>query len=362
MIIDCHMHIFPFLGGACGWQSKKDHLAYLQRFMYGAVHPELAAKPEYWTGDVSEIGFKVGPYGRMEWTENGVDYYRQFMPPSLQRQVSTPEFMLAQMDHAGVDMSVLQNCKLYGKLNDYFYKAVQTYPDRFVATGEINEFRANQPREIEKLRYIVKELKFKALFYEAGRFLELGEPGGFNDKKFNHFWREVSDLGIAVLWNLTASKKHIDQMRALASLADRYPDIKSLVTMGFCVRPYLQDGRVDYPGELFDIVKKRPNIHIELAYPIQAGPPGWDYPYPEANNLIRKQYEILGPEKLVWGSDMPNVERNCTYKQSLTHLTKHCDFLTPKDLELILSGNIIRLLKINTNIPKTQRPVRAGTA
>ena len=95
MIIDCHMHIFPFLGGACGWESKKAHLAYLQRFMYGAAHPEVAAKPGYWTGDVPDIDFKVGPYGRMEWTESGADHYRQFMPPSLQRQVSTPEFILA---------------------------------------------------------------------------------------------------------------------------------------------------------------------------------------------------------------------------------------------------------------------------
>ena len=55
-------------------------------------------------------------------------------------------------------MSVLQNCKLYGKLNDYFFKAVQKYPDRFIGTGKIDEFKADQLREIEKLRYTVEEL------------------------------------------------------------------------------------------------------------------------------------------------------------------------------------------------------------
>jgi len=356
------MHIFPFLGRAGGWESQKAHLAYQQRFMYGAAHPEAAAKPGFWTGNVPDVKFKVGLNGRMEWEENGTTCYRQFMPPSMQKQISPPEFIIAQMDHAGVDMSVLQNCNLYGKLNKYFAEAVKKYPDRFVATGEINVFKADKPSELEKLRYLVKVLKFQGIFYEAGRFLENNEPAGFNDKKFERFWKEISDLGIAVLWNFTSSRRHIEQMRALGAWADKYPDVPALVSMGFCVRPYLENGKVKYPRKLFDIYAKRRNLHAELVYPIQAGPPGWDYPCPEANQLIKEQYEVLGPEKLLWGSDMPNVERNYTYKQSLTHLTRYCDFIKPKDMDLILSGNIIRIMKINTNVPKTPRAKLAGVA
>lgn len=361
MIIDCHMHVFPFLGGTCEWESQEAHLDYLQKFMYGAARPDAVAKPNFWTAKL-DINFSVGKYGRMEWIENGVDYYRQFMPPSLQEQIAPPEFILAQMEHAGVDMSVLQNCKLYGKLNTYFAEAVKKYPDRFMGTGEIDEFKADSPREIEKLHYIVKELKFTSLFYEAVRFMGIDEPAGFIDKKFDRFWKEVGDMGIAVLWNFTSSKKHLEQMRGLARWADKYPGIQSLVSMGFCVRPYLENGKVKYPKELFDIYVKRPNLHAELVYPIQTGLPGWDYPYPEANQLIKEQYEILGPSKLAWGSDMPNVERNCTYKQSLTHLTRYCDFIKPKDMELILSGNIARIMKIKTDVPKTPRPKLADVA
>ena len=361
MVIDCHMHIFPWLGSACGWESREAHLDYVQKYMYSVANPHEAVKPGYWNSKL-DINFQVGPYGRMEWAENGVNYYRQFMPPSLQEQTSPPEFIMVQMEQAGVDMSVLQNCQLYGKLNDYFYKAVQKYPDRFVGTGEINELMADKPREIEKLRYIIKELRFTGIFYDAGRFLEINEPAGFIDKKFDRFWKEVRALNIAVLWNFTSSKRHLEQMRALGTWADKYPEVPSLITMGFCVRPYLENGKVKYPKELFDIYGKRPNLHAELVYPIQAGPPGWDYPYLEANQLIKEEYETLGPQKLVWGSDMPNVERNCTYKQSLTHLMKYCNFINPKDMDLILSGNIIRIMKINTKVPKTPRAKLADTA
>ena len=150
-------------------------------------------------------------------------------------------------------------------------------------------------------------------------------------------------------------------MRAFSAWADRFPDIPSLVLMGFCVRPFKQNGRVEYPKELFDILKK-PNILVEIVYPIQVGPVGWDYPFPQAQELIKQQYEELGGDKLCWGSDMPNVERNCTYKQSLTYLTKYCDFIDRKDMELILGGNIARILKIKTDIPRTTRAKLADIA
>ena len=81
-----------------------------------------------------------------------------------------------------------------------------------------------------------------------------------------------------------------------------------------------------------------------------------DYSLEEAKKLIKQQYEELGAHKLCWGSDMPNVERNCTYRQCLTHLTKHCDFIKQADMELILGGNIARIMKIKTNLTPTPRP------
>jgi len=47
----------------------------------------------------------------------------------------------------------------------------------------------------------------------------------------------------------------------------------------------------------------------------------------------------LGPTKLLWGSDMPNVERNCTYRQSLDYLRKYNDYIPAADMAMILGGN-----------------------
>ena len=84
------------------------------------------------------------------------------------------------------------------------------------------------------------------------------------------------------------------------------------------------------------------SVMVELVIPIAHGAM-WEYPYAEARPVIREYYERLGPERLAWGSDMPNVERHCTYKQSLDYLRVHCDFIRPDDMDMICGGNVARM-------------------
>ena len=72
---------------------------------------------------------------------------------------------------------------------------------------------------------------------------------------------------------------------------------------------------------------KRDNLLIEIMFPITWGGV-WEYPYPEAQDLIRQMRDLFGASKLVWGSDMPNLERFCTYRQCVDYVRKHCPFLT----------------------------------
>ena len=52
---------------------------------------------------------------------------------------------------------------------------------------------------------------------------------------------------------------------------------------------------------------------------------------------------MLGPSKLLWGADMPNVERSCTYRQSLDYLRRYCTFICEADMERILGQNALEI-------------------
>jgi predicted TIM-barrel fold metal-dependent hydrolase len=67
--------------------------------------------------------------------------------------------------------------------------------------------------------------------------------------------------------------------------------------------------------------------------------PAEDYPYATARDCLRQAVEIVGPERLLWGTDVPGLLSYATYEQLLGFLTRHCDFLSPTDLDKVLGAN-----------------------
>lgn len=360
MIVDIHAHIFPYLGGACGYRSVSAHLAR----MSSLYRPQTPVNKGLETSQLPDVNFRVGKFGRFEWTENGIDYYRQFNPPSLQDQSASSEFMLAQMDHAGVDIAVLQNGSLYGKLNKYFSECVNKYPDKFVGLAEANVLNGHSKREISKLQHAIKNLKLKGLYLETISLFFQGILDKYTDKKLDIFWREVSDLGISVHWGLSkgtdSAEQYLQKLKMVDAWSEKFPDIPLVIVHGlFPIKPFMKNNELNVPKEFLALFKHS-NISAEILFPVIVGPLGWDYPYPQAQRIVKVLYEEVGAEKLVWGSDMPVVECNCTYKQSLNYLKNYCDFISPKDMDLILGGNAMRILKIKADVPRTTRPKKVG--
>ena len=101
--------------------------------------------------------------------------------------------------------------------------------------------------------------------------------------------------------------------------------------------------KISIPEEVWKILEA-PNLLIELLIPIFQGAI-WEYPYVECQPIIEEYLERFGADKLAWGSDMPNVERNCTYKQCLDYLKLSCGFISQADMDKICGDNVARLMK-----------------
>lgn len=366
MIVDVHAHVFPWLGGASGFDSVAAHMRYLQQSMCGAPFPvrrvrdnRLVEEETLWTlwdgrnpgpEGLYEVNFRVGRFGRLEWTKNGEDYYIQFMPPSLQDVTAPGELMIAQMDYVGVSKAVLQNAAAYGRLNDYIGECVRRYPGRFIGLAQVNEAEADKGNEILELRRAIMELKLSGLFFGTGRFFVRGFRDRIDDQKFFPFWEEVQSLEIPVFWSISAgpggtARDYLDQMARFDAWAHTFSDIESVLVMGFPVQLFRKNGRVDVPTELLK-AWRNPNVFLEVTFPISEG--RWfDYPYAETQQVIKYLYEKLGAQKLLWGSDMPNVERYCTYRQSLEYLRRYCDLISAADMDLILGGNAMQLFRLD---------------
>jgi predicted TIM-barrel fold metal-dependent hydrolase len=360
VIVDSHAHIFPPLAEACGFPTVEEHRRFLQ--LYIATHSEPVRRlrdhaevPEavhaLYDGEILSLddlktsaNFRVGRFGRFEWEWEGETYYRPFLPPSLQEMVTPPEFIVQEMGRAGVDIAILQNAGLYGRLNDEFAAAMRDYPGRFIGLADVRAAEADGEAEADRLTHAIRELGLRGVYYANRGLIACGYGHAFDDPRFDGYWETVHSLGIPVFWEILGTPmptaaSYLSEIDRLNRWSARFPEIPCLLTHGF--GPEYLTGTTPEPiVELLD----REQVMVEVLFPIHWGRLH-DYPYLDLRPALQRLLDLAGPSRLVWGSDMPNVARNCTYRQSLTYLF-HCldGLVTERELDAILGENVLELV------------------
>ena len=352
MLIDGHVHIFPDLGGRCGFASVDEHMTFARDLMFHRSvgrrlddNSLIVGRDWYRGQNTEDLNFRGGDFGKFLWTVDGVDHGRYYLPPTARNLDSPPEQINAQMDYAGIDRALIQAGHTYGRLNEYQAEVVGRYPDRFWALASVEEWRIDDPHQSRGLDRAVSDLNLSGLFFNTASIGHSGRRESLDDPVFYPFWDHVRDLGIPVFWNITTSdpgqNAWLDVHAAFGRWVERYSETRSVYTHGIPLYRFWRDGALDIPDEIWGPLMA-PNVFVEVLIPILMGGE-WDFPYKESQRLIRDYYERLGPSRLIWGSDMPNVERHCTYQQSLNYLRNYCDFIAPDEMEMICGGNIAAL-------------------
>lgn len=363
MIIDCHAHVFENWAGPCGHPSNAIHLKYMQKVQTRTSARVFRARDgkevsgavlfkdddNSWAG-LKNVDFRVGRYGQLDFTIDGEDYHSQYMPIGMQDIVAPPELMLAQMQYANVDHTVLQAGWGYGAMNDYNAFAQSQYPGKFTAMLTVDEPRAYMDENLREFDRAHRQLGLRAVYFALDAYARYGFDIAFDDARMDAFWSRVDAARLPVFFEATAipdytQASYLRSMARLHGLMQRYKNIRWVLVMGPPVGFFGVSGRWQFPDEAMNVYRHE-NVLIEVMFPITWGAK-WEYPYPEAQVLIEDMQKKFGAAKLVWGSDMPNVERFCTYLQSVDYVRRHCKFLKGSEKDAILGGNIDKLLDIS---------------
>ena len=359
MIVDSHAHVFQHWQGACGHPSSAVHLKYLQKVVTRPaartfrardgreIKPAMLFRPDdnTWAG-LRDVGFRVGRNGQLAFTHEGEDYYVQYLPVGMQELVCPPELMLAQMNVAAVDHCVLQAGGGYGAMNDYNAFAQQQHPGKFTGLLHVDEATADLDTTLAEVDRAVTSLGLHGLYY-AQDFSRHGYRRNVDHADFRAFWDKVVAMKLPVFMELSSTPTYdragyLQNLAALDALLTRYPAHRFLLVMGPPVGHFAASGKWEFPDEVA-ATYKRDNLMLEVMFPISWGGV-WDYPFPEAQQLIRGMRDLFGASKLAWGSDMPNVERFCTYKQCVDYVRQYCPFLSSAEKDRILGLNVADLV------------------
>jgi predicted TIM-barrel fold metal-dependent hydrolase len=366
MIIDCHAHVFQHWADPCGHPSREIHRTYIQKVQTRTSANVVRARDNVevkgsvlfrpgengWSG-LKDVDFRVGNYGRLDFTIDGEDYYSQYMPVGMQQIVAPPELMLAQMDYAKVDHTVLQTGWGYGAMNDYNAFAQNQYPDKFTAMLNVDEPRAYTAAGLKEFDRAHRQLGLRAVYFALDAFARYDFDIEFNDPRMDAFWSKVDAAGLPVFFEATSIPdysvaSYVRNIQQLFGLIKRYRNIRWVMVMGPPVSAFGMSGTWEFPEEVLAAYRHE-NVLVEVMFPITWGGV-WDYPYPEAQVLIKDMRDKLGADKLVWGSDMPNVERFCTYRQSIDYVRRYCGFLSASEKDLILGDTMDKLLGVSERV------------
>ena len=368
MIVDCHHHVFQHWTGPCGHPLREIHARYVQKMLTRSIAPVIRQRDgapadtkalfregeNGWSG-LCDVDIRIGRFGRIEFTADGEDYVIQYMPVGMQEFVAPPELMLAQMSYAGVDHCILQAGGAYGAMTDDNAFVQHQHPDKATGLMWVDEAMAGSPEGLAEVERAHRGLGLGGIYYNLEGFARYDFGWAMDDPRLDPFWEKLNESKIVLCIELSGGPSYdeagyVASVRRLGRILGRFPELPCHLAMGPPVQHFGRHGRWDFPDEVAEVYR-RGNLMIEVMFPITWGGV-WDYPYPEAQALIEDFRNRFGAERMMWGSDMPNVERFCTYRQSLDYVRRYCDFLGAREKDLILGGNAARLY----GLPRRQEP------
>ncbi len=233
---------------------------------------------------------------------------RQMMPPYMTDGENTAQRLIANMDYAGVSGAVITQEYIDGNQDNYLVESKKAFPERIKICALYEEKEMSDINGFDGIKICASRLKDKNLLNHLKPFEIANEKGRF------------------ISIDLADGDEQTEMMQ---EIIEKFPNLK--IAIGHF-------GMVTRDGWLEQIkLGKNKNVFIE------SGGITWlfndeFYPYPSAVKAIKEAAELVGFEKLMWGSDYPRTMTAITYKMSLDFIQKTNEF-SEEEKRLLLGGN-----------------------
>lgn len=258
--------------------------------------------------------------------ENGRSLFmgevRQMLPPFMTDGVNSAEVFLSNMDYAQVSAAVVTQEFIDGFQNDYLAEVAARYPDRFFVCG-MCEFR--KPGYLDQARQLIAR-GFQGIKIPAQRLLLQEGRVRLNCEEMMQMFHLMEQNGVLLSIDMADGATQVGE---LEEVIQEYPKLKVAIGhFGMVTRPQWKEQ-----------IKLACHPHVR----IESGGITWlfndeFYPFKGAVRAIREAADLVGFEKLMWGSDYPRTITAITYRMSYDFVSKSAE-LTEREKALFLGEN-----------------------
>ena len=247
----------------------------------------------------------------------------QMLPPFIIDSRNTAEVFLSNMNYAQVAAAVVVQEVIDGCQNEYLTEVQRTYPDRFLCMG-----MAWNVEEAEA----VAGAGLRGIAFPGHR---MHEPL----QTLMPVFKMMEERGMVLSMCLADDERQIAQM---AEVIQECPLLR--VAIGHFGMPTTASFRSQVL-----LARQGPNVMIESGGITWLYNPEF-YPFPTAVQRIREAADMVGWERLMWGSDYPRTITAITYRMSYDFIEKSPE-LTEDQKALFLGQNAQRFYDF-TSLPE----------
>jgi len=257
----------------------------------------------------------------------------QMLPPFMIDSVNSAEVFLSNMNYAQVSAAVVVQELIDGNQNDYLIDVQQRYPNRFVVCGMFNYFGENI---VEEVRSLIQR-GFQGIAIPGHRLILDDRRVMLNTPEMIQAFRLMEENNVFLSITLADGDLQVSELEEV---------------IAECPRLRIAIGHFGMPT--IDGWKEQIKLALHKNVMIEAGGITWlynseFYPYPSAIRAIREAADLVGMDKLMWGSDYPRTITAITYRMSYDFVSKSQE-LTEREKALFLGDNAQRFYGIKETI------------
>lgn len=237
----------------------------------------------------------------------------------------TVEELLRLVEPCGVKKVVLMQGGFLGFANEYVASCMRRYPEQIRGAGTFDPF-CRQSRDI--LTYLLEGLKFRIFKFEVSS--GCGIMGSHQDfpldskMMMEHYERIAGAKGMLV-FDIGGPGDGAHQPEAIGNIASAFPAMPIVVCH---LGSYKRDQRSCFDKEMH--IMKRENIFFDLAALFWKVRPE-EFPYQTVQYYIKEAGRMVGPERLMWGSDAPSTVCKLSYDKQIEYVAQ-CFSSTEQEL------------------------------
>lgn len=283
----------------------------------------------------------TGADGELRYIGNGMAQYAsgktiRALPEEYVKGYVTAEDLLVQMNRNNVEKAVLLQGNYFGFQNLYSVAAQNRYPDRFRAAGAYDPYSRGK-YEIRKNLFELNGLGIVKFELSTGSGLMCNHPtfpidGDVMSEEFNY----CDEHGLVCVMDIGKCKAESWQVDAVRSVVTEHPSVQFVLC--HLLAPSSQNAAYmleQLPKLVLD------NVFFDLAALPHNLCPG-AYPYEEAVWCLKKAMNVVGPDKILFGSDIPSTMKEDSYAHLIDYI-RNCAELSDAEKQCILYDNAQKL-------------------